>query len=374
MLRRNALTVGVALLFTQGVFALDAPTLLTNGTLTTNGTATASISPSADIPVYACLASAQSEGGGNEGGVSFTVSGAGLTWAAVASSEIFYGGRRHAEIWRGVSASPSSGGITITASNIYGGTFQSTMYALFEADAAIDTADPNTDGVVGAGTGTTATASGLADPGTGGVFSCFINTTAANAMTPGAEAGAELVDFADSAGSPNVRRMMVAYDSTPDSTPVPTATFTSDDWAAMAITLNEGAGGSAPTLSDPTPSGTLGTTTTATIGATSDDSSGDDFYAVVDSAANLDAVTEAQIKAGQNETGAAAVASCSAAVSTTSPSCGVTGLTAATGYSYSAVQDNATGDSNIVTGTFTTAASAAGTPQAMHLQRLMNAH
>jgi hypothetical protein len=125
-----------------------------------------------------------------------------------------------------------------------------------------------------------------------------------------------------------------------------------DDWEGGDITT-----AAAPTLSSPTPSGTLGTATTATIGATSDDSSGDDFYAVVDSAANLDAVTETQIKAGQNETGAAAVASCTAAVSTTSPSCGVTGLTAATGYSYSAVQDNATGDSNIVTGTFTTAAA-----------------
>jgi hypothetical protein len=245
MLRRNALVLGLlATLLAQGAVALDAPTLLTNGTLTTNGTATASISPTANIPVYACLASAQSEGGGSTASFSYTVSGAGLTWAAVPGTEVVYGGaRRWIEIWRGSSASPSSGGITITATNGLGGTFQSTMYALFAADAAIDTADPDTDGVTGAGTGTTATASGLADPGTGGVLSCFTHTTAANAMTPGAEAGAELVDFADSAGSPNVRRMMVAYDDTPDATPVPTATFTSDDWGAAAFTLNESAGG-----------------------------------------------------------------------------------------------------------------------------------
>ena len=110
----------------------------------------------------------------------------------------------------------------------------------------------------------------------------------------------------------------------------------------------------APTLSSPTPSGTLGTTTTATLGATTDTTSGT-FYSVVDSAANLSGVTVAQVKAGQKASGAAALKSCNASVSTTTPSCGVTGLTAATLYSYASVQNASGGDSSLVTGTFTTA-------------------
>lgn len=113
-------------------------------------------------------------------------------------------------------------------------------------------------------------------------------------------------------------------------------------------------GPAAPVLSAPTPSGTIATETTATVGATTDQTSGT-FYAVVDSAANLSGVTATQIKAGQKASGSAALAANSAAVSTTTPSAGVTGLTAGTLYSYAAVQNNSNGDSNVVTGTFTTA-------------------
>lgn len=105
------------------------------------------------------------------------------------------------------------------------------------------------------------------------------------------------------------------------------------------------------TLSAPT--ATSVTATTATIGATTDQTSGT-FYAVVDSAANLAGVTATQIKAGQKASGSAALAANNAAVSTTTPSVGVTGLSATTLYSFAAVQNNANGDSNVVTGTFTT--------------------
>jgi hypothetical protein len=113
-----------------------------------------------------------------------------------------------------------------------------------------------------------------------------------------------------------------------------------------------------PALSAPTPSGTIGTTTTATIGATTDQATGT-FYVVVDSGANLAGVTAVQIKAGQRADGNAALASNDAAVGSTSPSAGVTGLVAGTSYAYAAIQNNANGDSNIVTGTFTTASGTA---------------
>lgn len=110
------------------------------------------------------------------------------------------------------------------------------------------------------------------------------------------------------------------------------------------------------TLSSPTPSGTVGTQTTATIGATTNQNSGT-FYVVVDTGSNLVGVTATQIKAGQRASGAAALASNDTAISTTTPSAGVAGLLAGTSYAYAAIQNNANGDSNIVTGTFTTAAA-----------------
>lgn len=128
-------------------------------------------------------------------------------------------------------------------------------------------------------------------------------------------------------------------------------------WAFQALSLNAagGGGGSPPVLSSPTPSGTIATSTTATIGATTDTTSGT-FYAVVDNGAGIAGITAAQIKAGQDSGSVAAIAACNGAVSTTSPSCGVTGLTASTAYSYAAVHNTTDGDSNVVTGTFTTAA------------------
>lgn len=135
------------------------------------------------------------------------------------------------------------------------------------------------------------------------------------------------------------------------------ASFAGTPYALMYLT-DEGSGGAAAALSAGTPSGTIGTQTTATIGATTDQATGN-FYVVVDSSANLAGVTATQIKAGQHAGGTAALASGDVAVSTTSPSVGVAGLLAGTSYAYAAIQNNANGDSNIVTGTFTTASAGA---------------
>lgn len=118
--------------------------------------------------------------------------------------------------------------------------------------------------------------------------------------------------------------------------------------------------GTLPTISSATPSGTLGTDTTATIGCTTDDSTGT-LYVVVDTA-SLSGITASQIKAGENASSAAADASGNAAVSTGSPSVGVTGLTASTAYNYAVLQFSG-GNSNILTGTFTTAAPPAALTQ-----------
>jgi len=94
-------------------------------------------------------------------------------------------------------------------------------------------------------------------------------------------------------------------------------------------------------------------TTAVTIGATTDQTSGT-FYAVVDSAANLAGVTATQIKAGQKAAGTSALASGNAAVSDTSPDVLVSGLSQYSPYAFAVVQNNANGDSNVLTGTFQT--------------------
>ncbi len=116
--------------------------------------------------------------------------------------------------------------------------------------------------------------------------------------------------------------------------------------------LDDFATGTLPTISSATPSGTLGTQTTATVGCTTDDSTGT-LYVVVDTA-SLAGITASQIKAGQNASSASATASGNSAVSGSSPSVGVTGLSASTAYNYAVLQFSG-GNSNILTGTFTTA-------------------
>lgn len=128
--------------------------------------------------------------------------------------------------------------------------------------------------------------------------------------------------------------------------------------------LDDFSTGTLPTISSATPSGTLGTQTTATIGCTTDDSTGT-LYVVVDTD-SLAAVTASQIKAGQNASSAAADAAGNAAVSGASPSVGVTGLTAGTAYNYAVLQFSG-GNSNILTGTFTTAAAAGAAPRRLLL-------
>lgn len=115
------------------------------------------------------------------------------------------------------------------------------------------------------------------------------------------------------------------------------------------------------TLSAPAPTGTLTTPSTATLGATTNQSNGT-LYGVVDTAANLASVTAAQIKAGQNASGAGALAASNSAVGTSTPGISASGLSPGVTYSYALVQGNGRVTSNIVTGTFTTAAASASAP------------
>ena len=94
--------------------------------------------------------------------------------------------------------------------------------------------------------------------------------------------------------------------------------------------------------------------TAVTVGVTTDQASGT-LYAVVDTAANLSGITDDQIIAGTNNADAAPIDDGSAAVSTTTPLVPLSSGTYSIGstYSIAAVQVNANGNSNVLTGTFT---------------------
>lgn len=111
----------------------------------------------------------------------------------------------------------------------------------------------------------------------------------------------------------------------------------------------------APTLSSPTPSGTLGTQGQATLGATSTQSTGT-FHSVVSSTqGDITGITAAQILAEQYAGGGAATFADASAVSDTTPEVTVTGLSANTTYYYAVMHRVGTSNSNVVTGSFTTA-------------------
>jgi hypothetical protein len=123
---------------------------------------------------------------------------------------------------------------------------------------------------------------------------------------------------------------------------------------ATSIVVTFGTTGApAAVLSTPTPSGTIATSTTANVGATTDTGSGT-MYMVVDTA-SLTGITKAQIKTGKNASGATAVSSGNVAVTSTgAKTIPGSGLTASTTYNYAVVQNTTAGDSNAVTGSFTT--------------------
>lgn len=143
---------------------------------------------------------------------------------------------------------------------------------------------------------------------------------------------------------------------------------------AWLIALNSG-GPTGPTLSSPIPSSTIGTSTTATLGATTTNGTAgaNNIYGVWSTANGFSGVTAAQVKAGQNAAGSSSGVSTSGtiAVTTTSPTIPVSSLIANTTYYYALVQTDVNGNSNVVTGSFTTAAVTTST--ALGLRNELNA-
>lgn len=137
-------------------------------------------------------------------------------------------------------------------------------------------------------------------------------------------------------------------------------------YAVIALAAASAGDTTAPTLTSPT--GTSTGSTTATVGATTDEGNGT-LYAVVTTSAT--APTKAQVKAGQNAAGTAANWSGSVAVSSTgAKTLSATGLTASTTYyAHLMHEDAATNQANVVTSaSFTTSAGSSGSKGRFYYQ------
>lgn len=111
------------------------------------------------------------------------------------------------------------------------------------------------------------------------------------------------------------------------------------------------------TLSSATPSGTIGTQTTANIGATTNQTTGT-LYVVRATSNVFSGVIAQQVKEGKNASGSTSgVTATSGSISTTTPTVAQSSLTAGTLYYYAVAQENANGLSNAPTGSFTTASA-----------------
>lgn len=139
------------------------------------------------------------------------------------------------------------------------------------------------------------------------------------------------------------------------------ATQHGTSWTTATEFFTDGA--AAATLSSPT--STSITSTTATLGATTNQgtSGSNNAYAVWSTTNGFSGVTGTQVKAGQNAAGSTSGVSNSGAVAITSTavSIPISSLTGGTTYYYAIVQNNANGDSNVLTGSFTTSAATRST-------------
>jgi len=119
-----------------------------------------------------------------------------------------------------------------------------------------------------------------------------------------------------------------------------------------------------PVVSAPTSSAIY--TSSVTLGASTDQATGQ-AWVVFDTAANMSGITEAQIKAGQNANSVASVGSGTVAdvsIAGSPISITISSLSISIGdvYTYSWVQNNANGDSNILTSTFEVPGLAVSSP------------
>lgn len=344
---------------------MDTPTLLTKGQVLTNvaGTTqgTASVSPAANKVVFVNAFVSVFSGVPPE--VDIPAGHLGLTWTKVVSHVLNYPQARQV-LWRGIGAAPTSGAISLQVAAAASAT-EAFIWEVVEV-GGIDPAAPVTQAVpyVGPPVSPTTHSISLAALGSGspGVIAFWARSNGdSTAAILAATAPYTMLDEALSGSGSNPGALACSYNVSGTTGTTVTSAVDFLRVNGVALELKSPAGGgdtTAPVLSSPT--GTQTGASTATVGATTDEGNGT-LYAVVTASATQPTVS--QIKAGQNDAGAAAAWAGSQAVSSTgAKTLNATGLTPSTTYYAHLVHtDAASNDSNRVSSaSFTTSAAPAG--------------
>lgn len=221
-----------------------AITGLTSGLdTTTHPTVTASISPTSGAVVYVFVAIAVAGGGTVGSGDSLSVSGAGLTWNTLGNAGQNGDNRRKLFVVRG-TGTPSAGALTITFTSGSGGTWTETGWSVVEA-TGLDGTTPNGTVYTATTGGATALSVTVSETPDAGDFVLAGFTIESNDTTPTRNSELDTTIHSINGGS-DIRAVFTAYDSAPDSTPVPGITWTGTNSAtALAFIVNAGAGGGA---------------------------------------------------------------------------------------------------------------------------------
>jgi hypothetical protein len=148
-----------------------------------------------------------------------------------------WGSRRGTYLFKGVGASPSTGSPTITyTSNDGDGTYESHKWSLDEVTGADGTTPFGTVYTYTSNSATSAPVTVSETPDAGDMVFYAAGQETNEAFSLGGELDTTLAQFGDATG---VRRFITAYDSSPDSTPVPSVTWaTAGSTGAIALIVN----------------------------------------------------------------------------------------------------------------------------------------
>lgn len=221
----------VALAFTLLEASRDASTLAG----TSDSTSTGSITCPADSVTYVALAVAVN----SNGTVSFSVSGASLTWDQVDIE--YYASRRTVAVFRGVNTGAETSGALTVSMTSSGNALQELAWSIVRVTGA-DTADP--EGTPISNSVSSGTAMTIAD--FGGPPSGDDQVFAASAFESGADSFAfasGMTEIGSVTGGANVRSLKTAYGT--DQTPGVTWGTSGNGAGGIAFIVNAAAGGGA---------------------------------------------------------------------------------------------------------------------------------
>jgi len=209
-------------------------TNLTSGYGTNNPQSTSSISPTANVPVILSVGLSVNSGT-MIADDNITISGCNLTWTLIARLE--WGTRRIVAVYKGVGASPSSGAVSIEFTDSGAGKILEQFKWSIDELTGADSTTPFGTGYAAAGAAAEASPVTVSEAPDAGDFVFFAGGLEYNyAASLNSELDTQLVQIGDATGC---RRFVTAYDSAPDSSPVPGLTWTGSClWGSLAFIIN----------------------------------------------------------------------------------------------------------------------------------------